>query len=87
MEIDHLKNAICSWNKMESAVFFWMKSEKTQETEKEEQQLNEKEEPDYREKTQGDRNAKHLDKARMYANTPQARLKRERTLLKKELRG
>lgn len=48
---------------------------------------NESEDDDYRDDTQGNRNAKYLKKARIHANTPQARLKRERTELKKELDG
>jgi hypothetical protein len=48
---------------------------------------NESEDDDYRDDTQGHRNAKYLKKARFYADTPQARLKKQRTELKKELRG
>ena len=48
---------------------------------------NEDENDDYRDDTQGDRNTKYLKKARIRANTPQARLKRERTEFKKELNG
>ena len=48
---------------------------------------NEDENDDYRDDTQGNRNAKYLKKARIRANTPQARLKRERTEFKKELNG
>ena len=83
-----LKAAMQSWDKMEGAsavyyMFGWNKK-KAEET-PEESEKNEEEEPDYRDRTHGERNTKHLKKARFYANTPKARLKRERTELKKEL--
>ena len=88
-DIGNLKKAIEEWDKMESAssiyyMFGWGKKKEDQKEETE-QKLSEENEPDYRDKTHGDRNAKHLMKARIYANTPQAKLKKERTLWKKEL--
>jgi hypothetical protein len=88
MEIDKLKTSIQIWDKMESAsaIYYMYGWGKKKDIEKIEEK-HESEEDDYRDDTQGNRNAKYLKKARMHANTPQARLKRERTELKKELRG
>lgn len=47
--------------------------------------VNEDEDDDYRDDTQGHRNAKYLMKARIHADTPKARLKRQRTELRKDL--
>lgn len=94
--INKLNEEIKSWDKMEGAgavyyMYGWgKKTQKDAESEaKEDNEKNksESEESDYRDRTQGDRNAKHLAKARLYANTPQARLKKQRTELKKDLRG
>lgn len=87
--INGLNEAIQEWDKMEGAssvfyMFGWNK--KKEEPTKEDEEINEdKEDEDYRNRTQGERNSKHLVKARIYANTPQARLKKERTLYRKEL--
>lgn len=88
---EDLKQSVQNWDKMEGAstVYFmygWNKQNKEQAPEK--QDVSEdSEEPDYRDRTHGERNTKYLDKARFYANTPQARLKRERTERAKDIRG
>ena len=90
--IKKLNEEIVMWDKMEGAgAVFWMygwgkKKQKDPEA-SDDSSMNEDKDDDYRDNTQGNRNAKYLKKARIYANTPQARLKRERTELKKELNG
>lgn len=88
MSINKLNDEIQAWDKLEgaSSVYFMFGWNKKKEDESEDESKNEDEEPDYRDRTHGERNAKHLDKARFYANTPKARLKRQRTELKKDLR-
>jgi hypothetical protein len=86
--IDKLQKSINAWDKLESAsavyyMYDWNKKAETEDSE----EKHESEEDDYRDDTQGRRNAKYLKKARFYADTPQARLKKQRTELKKELRG
>ena len=86
--IKRLNESIKSWDKMESAssIYFmygWGKKEQSKESE----EKHESEDDDYRDDTQGRRNAKHLTKARMYANTPKARIKKQRTEIKKDLQG
>lgn len=88
MSIDKLNNEIHEWDKLEgaSSVYFMFGWGKKKEELEEEESKNEDEDSDYRDRTHGERNAKHLDKARFYANTPKARLKRQRTELRKDLR-
>lgn len=86
--MDDLNKEIHEWDKMEGAsaiylMFGWGKPKNNTEDAKSEAS-NTAEEPDYRDRTHGDRNAKYLEKARFYANTPAARLKKERTLERKD---
>ena len=84
-----LNEEIELWDKCEGAgAVFWMYGwgKKKQEPEKVEIK-NEDEDDDYRNDTQGNRNAKYLNKARFYADTAKARLKRQRTEFKKDMHG
>lgn len=86
--IKRLNESMESWDKMESAgaIYFmygWGKKKQSNDPE----EKHESEEDDYRDDTQGRRNARHLTKARMYANTPKARIKKQRTEIKKDLHG
>lgn len=86
--IKKLGEEIKNWDKFEGAgsvywMYGWGKKKETEE----DPAKNEDENDDYRDDTQGNRNTKYLKKARIRANTPQARLKRERTEFKKELNG
>lgn len=89
--IKKLKDEIHAWDKMEGAgsvfwMYGWGKKKETDEPSEDKIQ-NEDENDDYRDDTHGNRNAKYLNKARFYANTAKARLKRQRTELRKDLRG
>lgn len=86
--IHKLNEEIQKWDKLEGAsAIYWMFGWGKKKEAEDSNTKNEDENDDYRDDTQGNRNAKHLNKARMYADTPQARLKRQRTERKKELRG
>lgn len=89
--IKKLNEAIEELNKMEGVgSVYWMYGwGKKQQKVKEEnsQKYEEDDDKEYRDKTQGDRNSKYLMKARIYADTPQARLKKQRTEFQKELNG
>ena len=82
-EFELLCQQLKKWNSLESAcVYWWYKWKIAPKVDP--KSLDEK---DYRKEINGKRNAKNLEKARLYANTPQAQLKKQRTELRKGLRG
>lgn len=88
--IESLQTEIKNWDKAEGAgavYFMYGRGKKPINSSEENDIKNEedkKDDKEYRDKTQGDRNSKYLMKARIHADTPQARLKKQRTEYEKE---
>lgn len=87
-EFKKLAQQLKAWNKKESAIAYywynnWKISPKISQTEPE--AIDESD--DYRKKINGERNKHNLEKARMYAELPQAQVKKQRSELRKGLRG
>lgn len=85
---EELKTELQEWDKKECAealYYYYPKSKKQEISAKAEHADDEVK--DFRKEIQGARNAKYLKRARYHADSPEARIQKERTELQKGLRG
>lgn len=88
-EFSELAKQLKAWNKKESAIpYYWYNNWKiAPKVAQVKPEVEAVDESDYRKKINGERNKHNLEKARMYADLPQAQVKKQRTELRKGLRG